>query len=146
MRTCVTMASANVLVNGSPLGEFELGRGIRQGDPLSPFLFLVAAEGLNTIMKRAINEGLLKPSVVGRDKVEVSLIQYADDTLFVVEGSSENAMALKRLVKIFELVSGLSINFDESSIFGLNLGEGQLGDIANELGCKIGRGQSHIWA
>lgn len=136
--TCIKTASANVLVNGSPSGEFELGRDIRQGDPLSLFLFLVAAEGLNLMTKRAIGEGLLKPVVVGKDKVEISLIQYADDTLFVVEGSLENAVVLKRVLKLFEMVSGLKVNFEKSSVFGLNIEEGLLMGIAEELGCRVG--------
>lgn len=73
MRGCVTMARANVLVNGCPSGEFALERGIWQGDPLSPFLFLFVAEGLNILMKKAVSEGLLRPAVIGRDKVEVPI-------------------------------------------------------------------------
>lgn len=68
-------AMANVLVNGSPSGEFQLERGIWQGDPLSPFLFLVAAEGLNLLAKKVIKEGLLQPATVGKDKVATSHLQ-----------------------------------------------------------------------
>lgn len=59
MKTCMTTASANVLINGSPSNEFKFERGIRQGDPLSPFLFLIAAEGLSLLIKKAISEGLI---------------------------------------------------------------------------------------
>ncbi|GAU31165.1 hypothetical protein TSUD_315900 [Trifolium subterraneum] len=51
IKECICTASASVLVNGSPTEEFSLERGLRQGDPLSPFLFLLAAEGLNVLMK-----------------------------------------------------------------------------------------------
>lgn len=54
---CISMASATVLVNGSPSGEFSLERGLRQGNPLSPFLFLIAAEGLGILMEKASDLG-----------------------------------------------------------------------------------------
>jgi len=55
---CIGTASASVLVNGSPTAEFPLKRGLRQGDPLSPFLFLLAAEGLNVLMKAVVDSNL----------------------------------------------------------------------------------------
>lgn len=137
---CVSSASANYLVNGSPSGDFALEKGLRQGDPLSPFLFLIAAEGISLLTKKAIQEGLLKAALIGRDKVELSHIQYADDTVFVVEGTKENATALKWILKCFELLSGLLVNFDKSKVFGVNIEREKLGDIANILGCTVGEG------
>lgn len=138
MKECVTTASANVLVNGSPSGELQLERGIRQGDPLSPFLFLVAAEGMNLLVKNAINEGLIKAATVGRNKVKVSHLQYADDTIFTIEGSMENARALKRLLIEFEMISGLAVNYNNSNVFGVNLDPEGIGTMAEVLGCMVG--------
>lgn len=131
MKECITTVSTNVLVNGSLSGELELRRGIRQGNPLSPFLFLT---------KRAIREGLLVPARVGKDKVEISHVQYADDTVFVVEGDLDNAAALKRLLLNYEWLSGLSVNFDKSCVFGYNLEQGLVEEIAGVLGCRVGSG------
>ncbi|XP_071704508.1 uncharacterized protein [Rutidosis leptorrhynchoides] len=58
--SCLTSASISILVNDAPTNEFSLGRGVRQGYPLSPFLFLLAAEGLNILTKAAIEKGLFK--------------------------------------------------------------------------------------
>jgi hypothetical protein len=58
--TCVSSATASVLVNGSPTNEFQMGRVLRQGDLLSPFLFLIAAEGLNVMLKTSVATGLFK--------------------------------------------------------------------------------------
>lgn len=140
VRECVTTASANVLVNGSPLGEFSLGRSIRQGDPLSPFLFLIAAEGLNLLTRRAVKEGLLKAVEVGRDRVEITHTQYADDTVFVVDENLGNVSSIIWLLKSFELVSCLSVNFEKSSVFGLNLQPCIVESIAGVLGCRVGIG------
>ncbi|GJX02450.1 putative RNA-directed DNA polymerase, eukaryota, reverse transcriptase zinc-binding domain protein [Tanacetum coccineum] len=63
---CLRSASISILVNGSPTGEFRMTRGIRQGDPLSPFLFLIVAEGINVATKEAISNGVLKGVSVGR--------------------------------------------------------------------------------
>lgn len=134
---CVTIASVNVFVNGSPSGEFKLERGIRQGDPLSPFLFLVATEGLNLLTKRAVERGLLKACKVGRERVEVSHIQYADDWLFMVEGNRENVEALRWLLINFEAVSGLSVNFDKSTAFGVNIEREKLEEMVEGWGCRV---------
>lgn len=137
IRECVSTASANVLVNGSLTGEFKMERGIRQGDPLSHFLFLVAAEGLNLLTKRAVARGLLKACKMGRERVEVSHIQYADDTLFMVEGNKENVEALRWLLMNFELVSGLSVNFDKSVAFGVNIERDRLENMVEGWGCRV---------
>jgi len=57
-KECIGTASASMLVNGSPTAEFPLKRGLRQGDPLSPFLFLLVAEGLNVLMKAVVDSNL----------------------------------------------------------------------------------------
>lgn len=138
IRECISTAKANVLVNGSPSGEFDLERGLRQGDPLSPLLFLIAAEGLSLLVDRAVNRGLLKAAEIGRNKVKLSHIQYADDTMFIVNGEKENAMAIRRLLNNFEIASGLSVNFDKSWVFGINMEREEMMEAAKELGCRVG--------
>lgn len=58
IRECLGTATTSVLVNGSSTEEFQLERGLKQGNPLSPFLFLIVAEGLNVMMKYLIENGL----------------------------------------------------------------------------------------
>jgi len=58
IKECVSTVTASVLVNGSPTDEFPLERGLRQGDPLSPVLFLIAAEGLHIIMKSVVERNI----------------------------------------------------------------------------------------
>ena len=64
---CLKSASVSVLVNGSPSAQFTPQRGLRQGDPLSPFLFNIVAEALNGIMSQALQKGIFKGFSVGKN-------------------------------------------------------------------------------
>ena len=112
---CLKSASISVLINGSPTKEFYPQKGLRQGDPLSPFLFNIVAEGLSCLMTKAIEGGLYKGFLVGKKKVEVSLLQYADDTIFLGEATLANVRTIKAILRAFEMASGLKINFAKSS-------------------------------
>ncbi|GKG02295.1 cysteine-rich receptor-like protein kinase, partial [Tanacetum coccineum] len=70
--TCIRSSSMSILVNGYPSEEFGLERGVRQGDPLSHFLFILAAEGLNAIVSEAAEKGIFRGVVVGDNNVMVS--------------------------------------------------------------------------
>ena len=112
---CLNSASISVLVNGSPKGEFIPKRGLRQGVPLAPFLFNVVAKGLNGLMRKAKEENMYKAYQVGSNKVQISLLQFADDTIFLGEADMENVKTIKAVLRSFKLVSGLKINFAKSS-------------------------------
>ncbi|GJZ35962.1 reverse transcriptase domain, reverse transcriptase zinc-binding domain protein [Tanacetum coccineum] len=89
IEACLKSSSMFVQVNGSSTAEFRLERGVRQGDPLSPFLFIVAAEGLNAMVNDAVDKGVFKGIKVGTNNVVVSHLQYADDTIFFGVNSDE---------------------------------------------------------
>ena len=74
MDGCLKSASVSVLVNGSPSSEFLPQKGLRQGDPLSPLLFNIAAEALNGILSRAMEKGLYRGFLCGKNKVEISIL------------------------------------------------------------------------
>jgi hypothetical protein len=120
MRACIFNSSMSVLVNGSPTEDFTVGRGLRQGDPLSPFLFLIAAEGLAGLMRRAVALGKFKGYQVS-DNIQFQMLQFADDTIILGEGTRENLWTIKTLLRSFELVSGLKINFIKSKLYGVNV-------------------------
>ncbi|PNX58915.1 cysteine-rich receptor-like protein kinase, partial [Trifolium pratense] len=124
IRECVGTATASILVNGSPTDEFPLERGLRQGDPLSPFLFLLAAEGLNVLMEAMVERNLFVGYSLGEsDPISVSHLQFADDTLLMGAKSWANVRALRALLVLFETMSGLKVNFNKSLLVGVNIPE-----------------------
>lgn len=119
MKKCVTIAQASVLVNGCPTDQFKLERDLRQGYPLSPFLYLIAAERRNILVQMAVEYNLLNAVADGRERVMISHLQYADDTVFICPGRMENMMSIKYILKNVEAVSGSKVNFSKCSVVDL---------------------------
>ncbi|XP_071714226.1 uncharacterized protein [Rutidosis leptorrhynchoides] len=134
--SCLKSASVSILVNGSPTSEFKLERGVRQGDPLSPFLFIIAAEGLNVLTKRAVLTKRFLGVEIGSEKILISHLQYADDTIFFGEWSILNLRNLFKLLKCFELSSGLKVNYLKSTLYGVGIEEAEINKMASLFGCK----------
>ncbi|KAK2652576.1 hypothetical protein Ddye_012432 [Dipteronia dyeriana] len=86
-------------------------RGLWQGDPLSPFLFNLVVEVLSCMLMKAKQVGMLKLEVFGDDAVHISHLQFADDTILFMEPTLENLVNSRRILRCFELISGLRINF-----------------------------------
>jgi len=136
---CVGTEKASVLVNGSLTDEFPLERGLRQGDPLSPFLFLLAAEGLNVLMTTVEREHLFNGYDIG-DNVEVRLthLLFADDTLIIGEKSWLNVRTMRSVLLLFGELSGLKVNFNKSMLTGVNISESWLSETATMLSWRRG--------
>lgn len=132
---CLSSAKASILVNGSPTGEFQLMRGVRQGDPLSPFLFILAMEGLNVAIKGAVGKRLLKGVNLPNNGPTLSHLFYADDAIFLGDWDRGSAENLARILKCFEVVSGLKVNFQKSRVFGICASPEEVKDWACILGC-----------
>ena len=136
VKECVTTAKLSVLVNGSPTEEFCPQKGLRQGDPLSPFLFNVAVEGLNILMSRAQQLGLIKGVTIGSNGVQLTHLQFADDSILFSEAKEMEVCNIKRVLRCFELISGLKINYHKSQVCGINVPEESLSSFALKLHCK----------
>lgn len=110
----------SVLVNGSPIKEFEVERGLRQGDLISPFLFVIVAKGLKLLVNKTVENGdFVGCNVNGKCFMDV--LQFVDDTLLVGNESWNHLWVIKSVLRGFELVSGLGINFHMSKLVGINI-------------------------
>ena len=118
---CLSSANFSVIINGKSSGRFGASRGLRQGDPLSPFLFILVADVLSRLMKRACECNLIEGFEIGRNKLEISHLQFADDSIFFVPNRDCFVENLVGILKVFSLASGLKINMGKSIVLGLNI-------------------------
>lgn len=116
IRTCLCSASFQVLVNGEPGEPFTASNGVRQGDPLAPYLFLIGMQGLSCLLAKAVKEGVISP-VVNKKGVHISHILYAVDVLLLTKADYKNARAIKYILKMFGDMSGLRVNPSKSKVF-----------------------------
>ncbi|XP_024636429.1 uncharacterized protein [Medicago truncatula] len=134
IKECISAATTYVLVNGSTTDEFPLGRGLRQGDPFSPFLFLLAAEGLNVMMKSLFEKNIYASyKVDATSLVLVTHLQFVDDTLLLGVKSWANVRSMRAVLLLFEALSGLKVNFHKSMLVGVNISDSWLNEAASVL-------------
>lgn len=78
---CITTPYIFVILNGSPLKPVKMEKGLRQGDPLSPYLFILVSEALFFLLNKAENLQLTRPLQLGDHKINLKLLQFVDNTL-----------------------------------------------------------------
>ncbi|GKA54620.1 RNA-directed DNA polymerase, eukaryota, reverse transcriptase zinc-binding domain protein [Tanacetum coccineum] len=83
-------SKTSILVNGSPTFEFSIKRGLRQGNPISPFLFILVMEGLHVALSNAVQSGLIHGVKFGSPAITLSHLFYADDVMITTEWSSHD--------------------------------------------------------
>jgi len=109
---CVSSVSFLVLFNGGVLDDFRPSCGVRQGDPISPYLFVIAAEGLSCLLKNGIRGIEVAPTAP-----EVNHLLFADDSLLFFEASNDEARRVRDLLQVYCNASVQRINADKSSIY-----------------------------
>lgn len=123
-----------MLLNGVPGKTFHCRRGVKQGDPLSPLLFVLAADLLQLILNKGIELGLLNLPIPAPSP-DFPVIQYADDTLIILEASASQLFFLKGVLQSFSDSIGLKINFCKSMMVPINLSNEKLNHLARTFGC-----------
>lgn len=136
--SCVSSAAASILLNGTPTLPFKLQRGLRQGDPLSPLLFVLVGDVLNLLIDKATSQSLWSGVKVSKDGPIISHLQFADDTIMFTPQNVNHLLNIKNTLILFQLASGLKVNFHKSEILGVNINNQWLQMAARKLYCKVG--------
>ena len=114
---CVTIVSYLVLVNGEPKGMIHPTRGIRQGDPLSPFLFLLCTEGLNDLINNAAANGDTKGYSLCRNGPSLTHLLFADNSLLFCSATIQECQKILDILDTYAKCSGQQINNSKTTIF-----------------------------
>ena len=114
---CVGSASYQVLVNGVPRGNIRPTRGIRQADPLSPYLFLICSEAFNQQLQHAARSGVIRGFSLCRNGPRISHLFFADDTLLFCRASRGDLEAILQLLQLYEQASGQKLNREKTTVF-----------------------------
>nr|GEY33898.1 putative RNA-directed DNA polymerase, eukaryota, reverse transcriptase zinc-binding domain protein [Tanacetum cinerariifolium] len=136
IHTCLKSSRGSILINGSPTEEFQCFRGLKQGDPLSPFLFILVMESLHLSFQRVVEAGLFTSLFLSKS-LKFSHMFYADDAIFVGQWSDENINTLVRVLDCFHRASGLKINMNKSKIMGIHMEGNKVEQAVAKLGCLI---------
>ncbi|KAL0378826.1 UNVERIFIED_CONTAM: hypothetical protein Sradi_3188100 [Sesamum radiatum] len=112
----VTTVSYSLMLNGSQFGYFKPDRGLRQGDPLSQYLFLFVAEVFSSMLQTTIDRREMEGIEVSRGAPRISHLLFADDTIIFGKATEEAMLTLVRVLDIYAAASGQEINLEKSSI------------------------------
>jgi hypothetical protein len=114
---CVTSAHYAILVNGIPMGKIIPTRGIRQGDPISPYLFFICAEVLSSSLIKADREGVLEEVPTSKRGPRLNYLFFVDDSLLFCRADLGHWSRLSNLLKVYELASRQKLNTSKTAIF-----------------------------
>lgn len=125
----LSSATSRVVINGEPIAFFAHKQGLRQGDPLSPMLFLIAADVFQQMLCVA-NTTLTKP-ISSKIPESIIALQYADDTALAASADRGTIVTLKIILRLFSKISGCQINYTKSSFVQFNLQQREADGEAN---------------
>lgn len=111
---CIKTMSYHILVNGQPRGNIFPQRGLCQGDPLSPFIFILCTEALIGLLKGAEESGNITGMRVARESPPVSHFFFADESLFFCKAETQERRHIMEILNLYEKASCQCINLDKS--------------------------------
>ena len=158
---CISSVSYSVIINGVACGNVIPSRGIRQGDPLFPYLFLFCVEGFSALIHKAACDNQISGISIGRGCPKITHLFFASDSLFFCKAKEQECQKLVDILNSYEAASGQKINTDKSSVFfSPNTPQERKESILNILGpmqdsrhnkflglpTVIGKSKAHVYA
>ena len=141
---CISMVEYSVLFNGITVGSVVPGRGLRQGCPLSPYLFIVCAEGLSAMIQDAEDRGALHGCSICRKAPSISHLFFVDDSYLFFKSSLTEVEVIRDILLRFEQVSGQAVNYGKSEVmFSYNIRTDKQNEIIGMLGVEVTDGSSY---
>uniref|UniRef100_A0A803QCV6 CCHC-type domain-containing protein n=1 Tax=Cannabis sativa TaxID=3483 RepID=A0A803QCV6_CANSA len=113
---CITSPSFSILINGEVSGQIQPSRGLRQGDPLSPYMFLLCLKGLSCLIQEAERADRIHGIIFGQDKIKLSHLFFADDSFIFIDGTPSECLHLKAILDNYSKLSGQRINLEKSEL------------------------------
>ena len=138
MRSVLSSGTSSVLQNGVPGKSIHCKRRVIQGDPPSPLLFVLAIDLLQSIINQAKDRGIFKLPIELNHTSDFPIVQYADDTLIVMQASTTQLFALKGILQSFGASTGLKVNYSKSMLVPINISDKELDHLARTFNCQKG--------
>ena len=114
---CISSVTYSIRINGVPHGFITPTRGLRQGDPLSPYLFMLCAEGLSSLIQRAALEQRIHGISICIRGPQLFHLFFANDSLLFCQATIEECEELLRLLQVYELSTGQQLNREKTALF-----------------------------
>ena len=115
--TCVTSVKYSIIINGEPVGLIRPSRRIRQGDPISPYLFLTCAEVLSFKLQQAAFDGTHRGVPTSPRGPKINHLFFADDSLIFCKATTQDWVTLSKILDEYEAISGQRLNKDKTAVF-----------------------------
>jgi hypothetical protein len=114
---CISTVKYSIVVNGNPVGNITPTRGLRQGDPLSPYLFILCAEVLSCMLTQAEAKGVITGVPTSPKGPRLSHLFFVDDSLLFCKVNLVEWRCLTKILEKYEMVSGQKLNKEKTSLF-----------------------------